>query len=212
MRTVLAVFVATLVTAASALAQGVDPASDAPESPGVVTSELIEAASYQEALRRWHRAEDINAWIGARFRYDTARAVQLSETQRQKNGRMPIIAPEAFFAAPSGVCVDLARFAVETLRTIDPALRPRYLMIEFDPVAISGNMLRRHWVVAFERDGRHYFFADSKRPGRIAGPYASTDEFITEYARYRGRRIVAFGERDSYERKLRTLAVRQPAS
>jgi hypothetical protein len=212
MRTALAVFVATLVTAASALAQDVDADSDAPESPAVVTSELIEAASYQEALRRWHRAEDINAWIGARFRYDTARAVQLSETQRQKNGRMPIIAPEAFFAAPSGVCVDLARFGVETLRAIDPALRPRYLMIEFDPVSISGNMLRRHWLVAFERDGRHYFFADSKRPGRVAGPYASTVEFIAEYARYRGRPIVAFGERDSYERELRTLAVRQPAS
>lgn len=212
MRTVLAVFVAALVAAGGAIAQGVDPASDAPESPAVATGELIDAASYPEALRLWHRAEDVNAWIGARFRYDTARAVQLSETQRQKNGRMPIIAADAFFAAPSGVCVDLARFAVETLRTIDPALKPRYLMIEFDPVAISGNMLRRHWVVAFERDGHHYFFADSKRPGRIAGPYASTDEFIAEYARYRGRRIVSFAERESYERTLRTLAVRPPAS
>ena len=210
MRIVFAVFTAALVAAGGATAQGVDSASDAPESPAGATSELVDAASYQEAVRLWHGAEDVNAWIGARFRYDTARAVQLSETQRQKNGRMPIVAPEAFFVAPSGVCVDLARFAVETLRTVDPTLKPRYLMIEFDPVAISGHMLRRHWVVAFERDGRRYFFADSKRPGSIAGPYASTDEFIAEYARYRGRRIVAFDERDSYERKLRTLAVGQP--
>jgi hypothetical protein len=211
-RTVFAVLVASLAAAPGAMAQGVDPASDAPESTAVVTGALIEAASYPEALRLWHRAEDVNAWIGARFRYDTARAVQLSETQRQKNGRMPITPPEAFFAAPSGVCVDLARFAVETLRTIDPALRPRYLMIESDPVEISGNMLRRHWVVAFERDGRRYFFADSKRPGGIAGPYASTAEFIAEYARYRGRRIVSFAERESYERTLRTPAVRPPTS
>jgi hypothetical protein len=28
---------------------------------------------------------------------------------------MPIIEPAAFFAKPSGVCIDLARFAVETL-------------------------------------------------------------------------------------------------
>ena len=85
-------------------------------------------------------------------------------------------------------------------------------MIEFDPVSIAGNTLRRHWIVSFERDGRHYFVADSKRPGHIAGPYASSDEFIAEYARYRGRRIVSFVERDSYERTMRTLAVRQPAS
>jgi len=83
------------------------------------------------------------------------------------------------------------------------------LMIEFDPVSIAGNTLRRHWVVSFERGGERYFFADSKRPGHIAGPYASTQDFIAEYARYRGRRIVSFREVETYERKLRTLATRQ---
>ena len=82
-------------------------------------------------------------------------------------------------------------------------------MIEFDPVSIAGNTLRRHWVVSFERGGERYFFADSKRPGHIAGPYASTQDFIAEYARYRGRRIVSFREVETYERKLRTLATRQ---
>ena len=212
MRTVFAVFAAALVAAGSAMAQTVDPASDVPESPAVVSGELIDGrvlsgGASALASPRGHQRLD-RCPLPLRH----ARAVQLSETQRQKNGRMPITPPEAFFATPSGVCVDLARFAVETLRTIDPALKPRYLMIEFDPVAISGNMLRRHWVVTFERDGSHYFFADSKRPGRIAGPYASSDEFIAEYARYRGRRIVSFAERESYERTLRTLAVRQPAS
>ena len=133
-----------------------------------------------------------------------SRAMQLSETQRQANGRMPILAPEAFFAAPRGVCVDLSRFAVETLRAIAPEARAAYVMIEFDPVSISGNTLRRHWVASFERDGKRYFFADSKRPGHMAGPYGSTQEFIDEYARYRGRRIVSFREAESFERKART--------
>lgn len=85
-------------------------------------------------------------------------------------------------------------------------------MIEFDPVSVRGNTLRRHWLVSFERGGQHYFFADSKRPGHIAGPYASVQAFVDEYAHYRGRRIVAFSERESYERRLRTRAVAEPAS
>jgi hypothetical protein len=82
-------------------------------------------------------------------------------------------------------------------------------MIEFDPVSISGNTLRRHWVASFERDGKRYFFADSKRPGHMAGPYGSTQEFIAEYAAYRGRRIVSFREAETFERKARTPAAKQ---
>lgn len=209
-RSVLAALCASLLAACSALPDAADPGSDAPEAHAPVAGAYTDAPSYDQALQRWRDAGDVNAWIGARFRYDTARAMQLSETQRQTNGRLAIREPAAFFASPSGVCVDLSRFAVETLRRIDPAAKPRYLMIEFDPVTIAGNTLRRHWVVAFEREGSHYFFADSKRPGHVAGPYASTRAFIDDYARYRGRRIVSFRETESYERKARTPAVRQP--
>lgn len=194
---------ATLAFAASKA----DPLSDAPEGePVAATAPLLDAASYEEALRRWRGAEHVNAWIGARFVYDHERALRLSETQRQQHGRLPITAPAEFFTRPAGVCVDLARFAVETLRVVDPAAKASYVMIEFDPIAIAGNTLRRHWLVAYESEGRHYFFADSKRPGFVAGPYASTREFIDEYAAYRGRRIVAFQQRDSFERRQRAAA------
>jgi hypothetical protein len=181
--------------------------SDAPDDdrPRVA---FVDAPSYEAALSAWTSVEDVNAWIGARFEYDGARAMRLSETQRQANGGLPIHAPAEFFAAPKGVCVDLARFAVETLARVAPDLRPRYLMIEFDPVTIRGNALRRHWVASFERDGKLYFFADSKRPGHIDGPYASTRAFIDDYARYRGRAIVAFSERPTYERTARTARAR----
>jgi hypothetical protein len=43
----------------------------------------------------------------------------------------------------------------------------------------------------------------------MAGPYGSTQEFIDEYARYRGRRIVSFREAESFERKARTPAAKQ---
>lgn len=209
MRTLFAAVFAALLSACSALPDAADAASDAPEARAALVSDFKAAASYRDALSIWKSADDVNAWIGARFRYDMARAMQLSETQGQRNARLAILEPEDFFAAPSGVCVDLSRFAVETLRSVEPEARPGYLMIEFDPVVIAGNTLRRHWVASFERDARHYFFADSKRPGHIAGPYASVQDFIAEYSQYRGRRIVSFSVTESYERKMRTLAVRQ---
>jgi len=209
MRANLVALVAAVLSACSLMAQVADPASDAPEGHVAVVSQFKDAASYRDALSRWKSAEDINAWIGAKFKYDTARAMQLSETQRATNGRLPVLKPEDFFAAPSGVCIDLARFAVETLRSIDPQAKPAYLMIEFDPVAMGGNLLRRHWVASFERDGRRYFFADSKRPGHIAGPYASLQDYLAEYGVYRGRKIVSFSEMQSYERTARTPAVKR---
>ena len=177
--------------------------TDAPDDVAARVIAHVDAPSYADALAAWRTADDVNSWIGARFEYDIARAMRLSETQRQANGRLPIHSPADFFVAPKGVCVDLSRFAVETLAKIAPDSRPRYVMIEFDPVTIGGNALRRHWVAAFEREGRLYFFADSTRPGHIAGPYGTVEAFIDDYARYRGRAIVAFAERSTYERAAR---------
>jgi hypothetical protein len=196
----------------AAVAQLADPASDAPESRIVPSRVTVAADTYEQALARWRDADDINAWIGAHFEYDMQRALQLSETQRQSRGRLPIHAPDAFFARPHGVCVDLSRFAVETLRRIAPASKPGYLMIEFDPVAIQGQVLRRHWVARFEREGQLYFFADSKRPGHVAGPYADTAAYISDYAAYRGRTIVAFRDMESTDKQRRTLTSKQPRS
>jgi len=199
-------------TGTASSAGAADPLSDAPEGPPPAAAVPVpEAATYAEALARWRSPAELNAWIGARFRYDMQRALQLSETQRQRNGHLPITAPADFFARPSGVCVDLSRFAVETLRAIAPETKPVYLMIEFDPVTLSGQTLRRHWLAGLQdAEGRRWFFADSKRPGHLAGPYADTQAFIAEYAPYRGRRIVSFQERGGYERQLRRRAGRTP--
>jgi len=187
-------------------------ASDAPEATHVRNQAFVAAASHGEALARWRTAEDVNAWIGARFEYDRARAMLLSETQRQKSARLPIHAPAAFFESPRGVCVDLTRFAVETLRAIEPAARPAFVMIEFEPVTVGGNTLRLHWLASFRRGEDYYFFADSKRPGHIAGPYASPAAFMAEYEAYRGRKVVAYRELPSYERTTRARAARQDRS
>jgi hypothetical protein len=198
------------LSACSSLPEAADWYSDAPETPRNQIFSFKHAASYREALQVWRTPEDVNAWIGARFRYDLTRAMALSETQRTRSGPTAIYEPQDFFDAPSGVCVDLTRFAVETLRQIDPDSKPNYLMIEFEPVQIAGNTLRMHWLASFRRDGKLYYFADSKRPGHIAGPYADTQEFIDAYASYRSRPIVAFREFDSFQRKQRTLNLKPP--
>ena len=201
-----AVLAVLVLASCQSFSSATDPASDAPDARSVRQPPLLQVRSYSVALQVWRSADDINAWIGARFEYDSARALRLSETQREQSGRLPAHAPREFFNAPSGVCVDLARFAVESLRAIEPQAKPQYVMIEFDPTLISGNILRRHWLASFERAGQRYFFADSKRPGYIAGPYESTQAVVDDYARYRGRSIVAFRETETYQRTQRTVA------
>ena len=183
-----------------------DSPPDAPESPRDTTAVFKAADSYEHALQIWKTPEDISAWISANFSYDTNRAMRLSETQRAKNKDFPIYTPSQFFATKGGVCVDLSRFGVETLKSIDPKSDPKYLMIEFAPMQVAGNMLRLHWLASFRREGKICFFADSKRPGHIAGPYKDAAEFIRDYEQYRGRKILAFREVESYQKQQRTRA------
>lgn len=166
--------------------------------------------SYENALQTWKTPEDINAWIASNFSYDMNRSMRLSETQVTQQGQPTIYAPSKLFYIKSGTCVDLAHFAVETMKIVCPQYDSKYLMIEFDPITINGNMLRRHWLVSFKRNGQKYFFADSNRPGLIVGPFNASEEFMREYERYRERRVVAFREMESCrkDQRIRTLKLK----
>jgi hypothetical protein len=190
-------------TCVAAAFQAAEDVSDAQEYTFPATADTEGFESYGQALNTWKTPEDLNAWIGSNFSYDTHRAIRLSETQSAQQGPSAIYTPSHLFAVKSGMCVDLARFAVETMRNIDPLSDSKYLMIEFAPIYIDGNLLRRHWLATFKRDGQIFFFADSKRPGLMAGPYKKTEDFIKEYERYRGRTIENFRELESYRRELR---------
>lgn len=183
--------------------------TDAPDMQVAASTSFKDAATYSEAIKIWKSPEDVNDWIGARFKYDHARSMLLSETQRSRSPSPEIYPPEAFFSKPKGICVDLARLGVEALRSISPQLDPKYLMIEFDPTTLNGNVLRRHWVASFRRKEGFYFFADSKRPGYMAGPYDSVQAYVEEYSTYRGRTIVSFRELETYMRKTRTPATKR---
>jgi len=187
-----------LVAACNALPATAEPATAAP--------------SYMQVLQEWRTPEELSAWAAQRFSYDPARALQLSETQRRVSTPPAIAEPAAFFEAPVGVCLDLSRFAVETLRQIDPQAEARYLMIEFEPATLNGHTLRLHWIASFRRDEQIFFFADSERPGHIAGPYATAQAFIDDYAVFRRRPVVRFLELNSLQRQQRTLASQRPTA
>lgn len=203
-----ALFAACIVAAGTlAAAQTLEQLSDAPDPRYARATAEAAPGSYAAAVQQWRRAEDINVWIGAHFSYDRTRALQLSETARATRAQAPaVLEPEAFYASPQGVCVDLARFAVGTLRQLDAGAQAAYLMIEFEPVQVQGQWLRRHWMASFRRDGAYWFFADSKRPGHLAGPYDTVEQFIAEYAAYRERPIVGHRLLPSHERAQRTRA------
>ena len=174
--------------------------ADAAVDVGVPSAGTSLPGSYADAMRRWQRAEDLSAWAGPRFRFDAERALQFSSTQRREGPPPAITEPEAFFAEPAGICLDLARFAVETLRRIDPAAVASYLMVEFEPMLVDGHTLRLHWMATFRRGGQLFFFADSDRPGHVAGPYSTAQDFIADYERFRGRPVVRHLELDSLQR------------
>lgn len=200
----------TLAGPVRAAAPTLDSLSDAPDPAHRRSADRSgDALAYADLPRHWRRAEDINAWIGAHFEYDRERALALSESARAARAqRVAILEPEAFYAAPRGVCVDLSRFAVSTLRRVEPDAQASYLMIEFEPVQVQGQWLRRHWMAAFRRDGAWWFFADSKRPGYLAGPYDTPERFLADYAAYRDRTILSHRVLPSYERQPRSRAAR----
>ena len=119
---------------------------------GSISNQMID--SYTQALGTWKTAEDISKWIGGSFKYDRERAIKLSSDRKNRKKGISIYKPSEFFETKAGVCVDLARFGVETLKKIDPNSDPNYLMIEFDPIQINGHTFRLHWLVSFKKDGK----------------------------------------------------------
>jgi hypothetical protein len=98
-----------------------DPASDAPEHRRPSSHRLTsDVGSYAEALQVWRTPADVNAWMGARFEYSMARAMLLSETQRSRQGTLPIPPPtrssqpragsaSTWLASPSTPCAASTR-------------------------------------------------------------------------------------------------------
>ncbi len=172
------------------------------DAPDVVIKKdkwYVEPTSYREALKSWKSVEEINLWIKNSFSYDRQKALKISEADNEQ--KPLILSPEEFYVTKSGICVDLARFAYEVMHLVMPEVNSRYLMIEFEPIREGKSLLRRHWLVLYEKDGNFYSFADSKRPGFISPSYKTLAALVDDYEKYRGRKILSYQALDTYEKQ-----------
>ena len=164
--------------------------------------------SYEEALQQWKTISDVNIWMKDNFRYDFERAKQLSENSSSRE-KTNIYTPVELYQTKKGVCIDLSRFMVETINIIDTSIHIQYLMIEFEPIIISGSIIRKHWMTVYQDSLDYYILADSKRPGYIAGPYKSVDNFIENYQVFRSRKIVSWKFLSSYKKTKKKKTIKQ---
>ncbi len=174
--------------------------SDASNDSTLHHSESPDSISYETALKQWKTITDVNNWIRENFRYSMERAKQLAENSliREKTS---IYTPIELYQSKKGVCIDLSRFAIETINIIDTSKHVQYLMIEFEPIIIDSSIIKKHWIAVYQDSLGYFLIADSKRPGHIAGPYKNVDDFIAEYQTFRGRKIISWKVLLSYEKK-----------
>lgn len=183
--------------------------SDAPEKNTRKSDK--DTTQYLETIGRWKSIEHINQWIGQNFHYDMSRAIVLG-SKRNEGPKTTIFTPEEFFKVKSGICVDLSRFAFETLKKVDPEVQAYYLMIDFEPIEIQGSIIRKHWVLAYKLKDQFYITADSKVPGTISGPYDTIQDFITGYERFRERKIESFKLLNDYKKTQKKRLVKNQRS
>jgi hypothetical protein len=163
-------------------------------------------SSYNEAVQEWKTVRDVNVWVAENFHYDLDRAMRLADNSKTREETF-IYTPVELFNLKKGSCIDLSRFAFETISSIDPSIEVKYLMIEFEPLHIGKILLRRHWMVVYKENGQFYTIADTKYPGYIDGPYENIDDFIAEYQKKRKREIVGYKVLDTYAKRLKSKKI-----
>lgn len=183
-----------------------DSLSDAPAIYRT-SNEAGESQSYQDVIKKWGSYLEVNLWISSNFRYSISRAKELGENSQVRD-KTPILTPAELFAKKSGVCIDLSRFGVETLNSIDSSYRAKYLMLDFEPIEVEGRILRKHWLAVFSKGGNLYVFADSKTPGKLWGPYRDLSVFVSAYQQFRSRKINDWKLLPSYQKKRLSKSVR----
>lgn len=130
--------------------------------------------TYTETASQWKSYKDVAKWMSNHFSYDTARITEISYPSASP---LSPRTPEETFELKSGICLDAAEFAEETLNRIEPLYEARkvYLDAQHGP---------DHWVCSFRMDGKLYIM-DYGHPHRewvgVYGPYNSLDEYIKVY-------------------------------
>ncbi len=128
---------------------------------------IIFVRSYDETVSRWKSYKDLERWMEKEFSFDTERF------ERFKGTLPPPRPPEETFKLKSGIYIDAAIFAKETLNRIDPSYRAQIVVLFIGRGA-------NHYVCSLKKDGR-IFIMDYGTPFRtmvgVHGPFNSLEEY-----------------------------------
>jgi hypothetical protein len=143
----------------SRVAAQIEPLSPAESPP---------ATTYAEAVSRWKSYEDLVKWMGKEFSLDMDRFRKFEKTLP------PPRTPEETFRLKSGIYIDAAIFAKETLNRINPSYQARIVTIVMRPSGYN------HYVCSFRKDGK-LFIMDYGTPYKemtgVHGPFNSLEGY-----------------------------------
>ena len=168
-------------------------------------NEQFKKYKFKRIVSKWKGAEEIVLWMSNNLKYNIARSVyiknsaeQIKKLTIQKKSTSHLIneffsfRPQDLVSLKNGVCIDIASFGVAVLKNISPSLNPRLLKIKHEGIKADGITRVSHFLGTYEKDGKFFFFADSKQLNRHAGPFDNTADFVKYYEQFLGRKIKSY--------------------
>jgi hypothetical protein len=133
----------------------------------LVACGIIFVRSYDETVSRWKSYKDVEVWMERDFSLDAERFKRFEGTLP------PPRTPEETFKLKSGIYIDAAIFAKETLNRIDPSYKAKIVVL------LIGRGTN-HYVCSFMKDGK-LFIMDYGTPYKsivgVHGPFSSLEEY-----------------------------------
>jgi hypothetical protein len=128
---------------------------------------IIFVKSYDETVSRWKSYKDLQKWMEKDFTFDMERFKRFEGTLP------PPRTSEETFKLKSGIYIDAAIFAKETLNRIDPSYHAQIVVLL---VGRGAN----HYACAFKKNGR-IFIMDYGTPYKtivgVHGPFNALEEY-----------------------------------
>jgi hypothetical protein len=149
------------------------PSAELPQAPkSALPTEPLPAKTYAEMVSRWKSYQDLVKWMEKDFSFDGER---FRKFERQLP---PPRTPEETFRVRSGIYIDAAIFARESLKRINPSYKAQMVVIIMRPYGYN------HYVCSFMKDGK-IFIMDYGTPYAaltgVHGPFNSLDEYKRFY-------------------------------
>ncbi len=123
-------------------------------------------------MSKWKSYQDLAKWFESEFSLDVERSKKFERTLP------PPRTPEETFRLRSGIYIDAATFAKETLNRIDRSYKARIVIIMMRPYGFN------HYVCSFMKDGRIFIMdygTPNKKTTGVHGPFNSLEEYRRFY-------------------------------